>query len=271
MSITAYHLQGEARAKAVGWIVISLPTSAIVTSLIANFLTSLGSWQLPFLIVLLPINILSVFLVTLYVPSAAQQSQSINESMFRGFTEILTDRSAIACLIGTVCSALSIGGFMAFHVAFFRQFYQMSLDVASYIVMSNWLVMGIGSWSSRHLVRRLGSRKLWAFAMVLAGFSIILALIVPNLWIALPFASSVFLQMGFAFTAASNLALDQAPRFSGTFMALFTASNSIGMTLGPFLGGMILLWSNYRMLGLCLGPIGLLAAIILYFWVHERS
>jgi predicted MFS family arabinose efflux permease len=76
--------------------------------------------------------------------------------------------------------------------------------------------------------------------------------------------------LGLAFTSASSLALDQVPSFSGTFMALFTGFNSLGGTLGASLGGMILLWSNYGSLGLFMGPISILAAIIIYRWAYER-
>jgi predicted MFS family arabinose efflux permease len=54
-------------------------------------------------------------------------------------------------------------------------------------------------------------------------------------------------------------------------MSLFTAANSMGMTLGASLGGMILLRYNYGSLGIILGLLGFLAALIVYFLVHERT
>jgi predicted MFS family arabinose efflux permease len=54
-------------------------------------------------------------------------------------------------------------------------------------------------------------------------------------------------------------------------MSLFTAANSMGMTLGASLGGMILIMAGYGSLGVFLGLVGLLAAFIVYFWAYERT
>jgi predicted MFS family arabinose efflux permease len=269
MSITAEHLQREERANAIGWIIISIPASSIFISLAIN-LANFSSWRLPFLAILLPINVLSLLFVTIGVPALQKSAQLKDVNIFQGFTETIADKSAIACLIGAVFSPMSIVGFLVYHASFFRQTYQVSMGFVSLMFIGNWLCMAIGSRIAGHLMRRVGCRRLWALAMTTSGISTVLALVVPNVWISLTMTLLVFIQYGLAFTSASNLALDQIPSFRGTFMALFTAVNYLGATLGASLGGMILLWSNYETLGLFLGPIGLLAAIIVYRWAHER-
>jgi len=107
--------------------------------------------------------------------------------------------------------------------------------------------------------------------MILGGASIVIALIIPNLWISLIMALIVNLQLGLAYTSANSLTLDQVPSFRGTIMSLFTAANSMGMTIGASLGGVILLMYNYSSLGLVLGLLGFLAALIVYFWAHETT
>jgi predicted MFS family arabinose efflux permease len=130
--------------------------------------------------------------------------------------------------------------------------------------------MAIGIRMAGHYTRRIGSRQLWALGTAIAGFSIVLALIVPNVLLSLALSLLVFIMLGLAFTSANSLALTQIPSFRGTFMALFTAFNGLGTTLGASLGGMILLWSNYESLGFFLGSIGLLAAITVYRWAHKH-
>ena len=269
MSITAQQLQRAERATAVSWITMAWPASSIFISVAVNYLANFGDWRLPFLTVLLPINIVALLFVIVGVPGLQQKSPSQAGDMFKGFTEIFIDRSAIACLIGTVFSALSIGGFVVYQAAFFRQQYQVSMDFVSLLFTGVYLCMGIGIQIAGQLMRRVGSHLVWAGAVIVAGISIILGLIVPNVWTSLIAALLVFTQLGLAFTSASNVALDQVPRFRGTFMALFTACNSLGSTLGASLGGVVLLWSTYSTLGFCLGPIGILAGIVVYLWIHE--
>jgi predicted MFS family arabinose efflux permease len=107
--------------------------------------------------------------------------------------------------------------------------------------------------------------------MVLGGASIVSALIVPNIWVSLILALIVNFQLGLALTSANSLTLDQIPSFRGTIMSLFTAANSMGMTFGASLGGMILITSSYGSLGVFLGLVSLLAAFIVYFWAYERT
>ena len=272
MSLTAEHLQGEKRANAIGWIIMSMPVSSIIGSLAINYIASFGSWRLPFLAFILPINILSLILVTRGVPpSQSQRTYPGDTDIFKGFTETLTTKSALACLIGTVFSAASIGGFLVYQASFFRQRYLVSTDFASVMFIGNALCMAFGSRIAGRFMRSVESRRLWALAMILGGVSIVLALIIHNLWISLILALMVNVQLGLAFTSANSLTLDQVPSFRGTIMSLFTAANSMGMTIGASLGGMILLRFNYGSLGLVLGLLGFLAALIVYFRAHERT
>jgi predicted MFS family arabinose efflux permease len=120
-------------------------------------------------------------------------------------------------------------------------------------------------------MRRFGNQRLWTLAMVLSGASILLAMIIPNQWISLILSLILNFQFGLAFTSANSLTLDQVPNFRGTIMSLFTAGNNMGMTLGASLGGMILLRFNYGSLGIFLGLVGFLAAVIVYFKAHART
>ncbi len=271
MAIPADHLSREERADAIGWIIISQPASAIFASITINYLASVGNWRLPFLAILLPINVLSLLFVTLGVPASPKRGQSKAVHVFAGFTETMADRSALACLIGSVFSPMSLGGFLVYLASFFRQTYQVSIDFTSLLFIGNYLCMAIGTRIAGPIMRRLGSRRLWALAMTISGISTALALLVPNVWASLTLTLLVNIQYGLAFTSASSLALDQVPSFRGTFMALFAASNYLGMTVGASLGGMILLWFNYGSLGVYLGAVGLLAALIVSRWTHEHS
>jgi predicted MFS family arabinose efflux permease len=272
MSLTAEHLQSENRAGAIGWIIMSEPVSAIIGSLAINYLAGFGSWRLPFLTFILPINILSLIFVSMGIPSSqSKRTLSSYADMFKGFIETLTTRSALACLIGSIFSAASIGGFLVYQASFFRQRYLVSTGFASLMFIGNALCLAFGSRVAGRFIGKVGSRLLWAIAMILGGASIVLASISPNLWISLTLALMVNVQLGLALTSSNSLTLDQVPSFRGTTMSLLTAANSMGMTLGASLGGIILLTFNYGTLGLVLGSMGFLAAVIVYFWAHERT
>jgi predicted MFS family arabinose efflux permease len=249
---------------------MSMPLSSIIGSLAINYISGIGTWRLPFLVFVLPINILSLLFVALSVPYSQSQRTRGNTDLFGGFKETLTNRSALACLLGTIFSAMSIGGFLVYQASFFRQRYLVSMDFASLMFIGNALCMASGTRIAGQLMRRVGNRRLWTLAMVLAGGSIVLALTLSNVWTSLLLALFINLQLGIAFTSANSLTLDQVPSFSGTIMSLFTAANNMGMTVGASLGGMILMRLNYGSLGIVLGLVGFLAALIVYFMAFER-
>jgi predicted MFS family arabinose efflux permease len=146
MSLTAENLEKEKRASAVGWIIMSIPVSSIVGSLAINYIVNIGSWRLPFLAFILPINILSLLFVALGVPTTQSHGTLAGDiNIFEGLTETLTTRSAIACLIGTVFSAASIGGFLVYQASFFRQRYLVSMNFASLMFIGNALCMAFGT------------------------------------------------------------------------------------------------------------------------------
>jgi predicted MFS family arabinose efflux permease len=272
MSLTAEHTQDEKRESAIGWIIMSMPVASIIGSIAINYIAGFGSWRLPFLAFILPINVLSLIFVAMAVPSSqGQNTPSSKVDIFKGFKETLSNRSALACLFGSVFSAMCIGGFLVYQASFFRQRYLVSTDFTSLIFIGNAIFMAFGSQFSGRLMRRVGNQQLWTLAMVLSGASILLAFIFPNQWISLILSLTVNFQFGLAFTSANSLTLDQVPNFRGTIMSLFTAANNMGMTLGASLGGMILLRFNYGSLGIFLGLVGFLASLIVYFKAHART
>ncbi len=238
MSITAERLRSEERATAIGWLIMAMPVSSIIGSLAINYITNFGGWRLPFLAFVLPINVLSLIFVMVGVPSSRSRSAlSGDADIFKGFAETLRNRSALACLIGAVFSAMSIGGFLVYQASFFRQRYQVSMGFASLMFIGNALFMAFGSRVAGRYMGSVGSRRLWTIAMILGGASIVSALIVPDIWVSLILSLIVNFALGLALTSANSLTLDQVPSFRGTIMSLFTAANSMGMTLGASLGG----------------------------------
>jgi predicted MFS family arabinose efflux permease len=88
---------------------------------------------------------------------------------------------------------------------------------------------------------------------------------IPNLWISVILAFTVNLSFGLLFTAANNLILDLVPHFRGTIMSLLTAAESLGLTFGTSVGGLILVYYAYNILGLVIGSLGVIAALLVYF------
>ena len=272
LSITAENLQGQKRANAIGWLIISTSAANIIGNLAINHLAGLSDWRLPFLAFLLPINLLSLVLVSTGIPKKIDDYKDSGKTrILEGYKKIYGSRSSIACLIGTIFSSSSIGGFLVYQASFFRQRHLISVDLAALMLVGNAICVALGSRTAGRLMKRFESRLLWTIAMIFSGFSILSSFTIPNLWAAMVLAWLVNFFMGIAFMSANSLTLDQIPGFRGTIMSLFTAANSMGSTIGASLGGFILLRYNYGFLGVLLGLITLLAALTVYLWAHSPT
>jgi hypothetical protein len=77
---------------------------------VIGFIAELGAWRLPFLAYTLPVSLLSIALVSSQLPPANVETQRASRSIMAGFRNVLSDRSALACLTG-ITVAVAIAAF----------------------------------------------------------------------------------------------------------------------------------------------------------------
>ncbi len=99
-------------------------------------------------------------------------------------------------------------------------------------------------------------------SVLVESMLILISFVTPNLWLTLVIIYLANLLMGFFYTVAISLVLEQLPGFQGTMMSLNSAAGNLGMALGSGVGGLILLFYDYGLVGLSLGSLGVIATII---------
>ena len=270
-TIVAELYELKKRATIIGYTMASGALSFVIGSPIIIYIASLGGWRLPFLYFILPTALLSAGLSVKGLPSSTQslKSSSYNKSFLESFREILTKRSAMACLFGTALAAACWQAIVFYSVSFLRQRFLLSSDFTSLFIVFGALSYTIGSLVSGYVVNKFGRKKVTVISSVLAGVFTIMFLNVSNLWesIGLAFLGSLF--SGVRASSSSSLTLEQIPKYRGAIMSLSSATGNIGVALGSGLGGFALLWYDYKTLGMALGVLGILAAIIYQLLVIE--
>jgi len=89
--------------------------------------------------------------------------------------------------------------------------------------------------------------------------------IVPGLWVSAAARFLCMLFTAFAFSALNTLILEQVPEYRGTLMSISSALSSVGAALGSFIGGMALLWYGYALVGVFLGAMAIVSAVVTHF------
>jgi predicted MFS family arabinose efflux permease len=265
-TLVAKHLPLQKRASVLGLLMATMSVSFLIGSQVIRFISDFGGWRLSFLVYALPFPLLSLLLVFKGLPSESESEQtSLSKgSLVDGFKGVLSNRSAIACLVSNALSSAAWQGILLYGISFYRQQFLVSKGIASYIMIGASMSYTLGALISSRFVNKLGRKPVTSISAFMAGIFIFSFTTVPNLWISVALNLAGCLFAGMRVTASISLTIEQVPEFRGTMMSINSASASMGSALGSGLGGLALLLYNYGAVGPSLGLLGIASAIIVY-------
>jgi len=246
-----------------GWLVAG---GALAVSCGAPIIARIGDWRLAFLGYVFPFTLLSLFLAMTGIPSAHQETVPSKQSTqyIESFKAILANKSAMACLIGVALCNAGWQAIFLYASSFFRQRYHVSTELASLFVFGGALCVTLGSVVSGRLVNRVGRKRLVVSVSGCLGVCLMTYTAVPSLWFATGARFLGSWLAGMMFSASASLELEQLPRFRGTMMSISAAMQSVGSALGAGIGGLALLIYDYELVGVSLGALAVIGAIIVH-------
>lgn len=273
ITLIAEHLPQERRAGAIGWTFASVSLTNLFGSPIVNYMASLSGWRWAFIGFVLPLSVLSLLLVAKKVPYKSDNVQSTMNrgSYVKGFKAVFLNRSATACLTGTILSIAASQLLWTYGASYWRQRFLVSTDFASYCVMGIGLGFTVGSLIYGRIVKKINEKTLTVLSTFLVGVLILGLAIVPNLLLSIILGVISAIFFGVMISAFSSLTLKQVPRFRGTMMSMSSAAISTGAAVGSGLGGLVLLSFDYRVLGFTLGSMGIVAALVFYLFTLDPA
>ena len=276
MSLTLFGdlFSPKKRARAVSYLAATVWITALISFPWAGLIANIMGWRFIFILHVLPISLVGLMLAFFFVPSKIRTPTKIvkETSYLKSFKQILTNKSATACLVATIIAASGrkVG---IFGIAFYRQQFSMSLDFTVIVSLSIIIINVVGSFVAGRLTNRFGAKPMVVGGRMLSGVFTIMFFLIPNLWGALLFD---FLQVWFASIAAPSykcLALAQVPKSRGTMMSLNHAMGSLSRTIAPAVGGtlMVLTLGFYGAVGLALGGLTIASALILLLLTKDPT
>ncbi len=258
VALVAEHFSLERRSGAIGWVIAGQSLAYLVGAPLIGFLAGYGGWRTPFLAFVMPSALVALLSSQLGLSSRPGPQQTAGGRSFStGFNAILTNRSAVSCLL---CFVLTMVGFQAvllYMASFFRQTFTLTTGVTSLIILGSSIFYTLGSLGQGRLVSRLGRKRTTVLVNLLSSLCVILYVNIPSLLPVLLIFYLSALSSGAGFAAFQSLIVEQVPEYRGTVMSLTSAANSLGTALGAAIGGAILLNFNYGILGTVLGVVGI--------------
>jgi predicted MFS family arabinose efflux permease len=273
IALVGSYFSPEKRAGAIGWINVGPGLSFVIGAPVINFIAGYGGWRAGFLGFVLPIAILSLLMTAKYLskPLFEIQTMDSGEGFLEGFKRVFSNRSASACVVGSMLLLASFQVIYLYSASFLRQRFLISTGFASIVLIIMALCFAFGSLSVGRFVDKFGMKPLTVGSILLFSVFTISFTLLPNLWLALTMLLLGFWFWGLSNGASSSLILEQVPRYPGTMMSASTAAMNIGEAVGAGVGGLVLLLFNWGFLGVALGAMGIVAALVFHFFTVDPT
>jgi predicted MFS family arabinose efflux permease len=267
----------DKKAKAIGWVAAAGTLATAVGSPIIGFITGVGGWRSVFIWFMLPVAVVSLIFVFLVFPHNLPEPlpKTKKEPFMKGLKQVLTNKSAVACLVSAFLGSAFVFGSMVFEVTFLRQIFSASPGFAALIgPLAGTAIITVGAIIGGYVVNRVGRKRLTVVAIFFSGLLLMLSYLTQNLniHIALRWTAAIFI--GITVASASNLLLEQVPRFRGTAMSLNSAFSGLGTAVGITISGAELnLFVNpiigFQALGLTIGTLAFAGAFVNLFFARD--
>jgi predicted MFS family arabinose efflux permease len=265
------------KAKAIGWVTAAGTLANAVGAPIIGFMTGIGGWRISLIWFMLPTAILSLIFAFLAFPyNLSQPLFTVNTEPFtRGFKKVLSNKSAVTCLVATFFGTASLFGGVVFEVTFLRQIFSVTPGFAALMgTLVGTALISVGAVVGGHIVTRIGRKRLAVTAGFSAGLVTLLAYFMQNLGVFLSLRWISAFLIGVTVAAASNLMLEQVPQFRGTMMSLSSAFSGLGTAVGIAVVGAVLnlyvdATTGFQALGLTVGAFGFAGTFVYIFFARE--
>jgi predicted MFS family arabinose efflux permease len=265
------------KAKAIGWITAAGTLANAVGAPIIGFMTGIGGWRISLIWFMLPTAILSLIFAFLAFPyNLSQPLFTVNTEPFtRGFKKVLSNKSAVACLVATFFGTASLFGGVVLEVTFLRQIFSVTPGFAALMgTLVGTALISVGAVVGGHIVTRIGRKRLAVTAGFSAGLVTLFAYFMQNLGVFLSLRWISAFLIGVTVAAASNLMLEQVPQFRGTMMSLSSAFSGLGTAVGIAVVGAVLnlyvdATTGFQALGLTVGAFGFAGTFVYIFFARE--
>jgi predicted MFS family arabinose efflux permease len=272
-TLVAKHLPLQKRTRAIGMLMATLSVSFLIGAPVISYISNIGGWRLAFLVYALPFPLLGLSLAFKGLPheSESEKTSTSKRSLADGYKGVLSNRSAVACLLGNALSSATFAGITLYSISFYRQHFLVSKGMATYFMIGLSLSYTIGALISSRFVNKFGRKPVTIISVFMTGVFIIFFTIVPYLWLSLGLTLVGCFFAGIRVTANISLTIEQVPEFRGTLMSISAASANMGSALGSGLGGLALLLFDYEGVGPSLGLLGLASAIIVHLFAVDPT
>jgi len=269
-TITAANYRLEQRSKVIGWTTAGTSIAGLIGFPLVSYLSSVSDWRLPFIVFMFPVALLSLIISYVGIPTEDRR-EGEKTSYVGNFRKILTNRSAVTCLLGTTLASAAWAGSLTYSISFFRQNFGLATAWASILLSAMALSKTIGHLWSGSLINKVGRKNFTVFSVAALGGTTYAYFNIELQLVSMFVVCISCLIAGFQDSSNIVLNLEQVPDSRGPMMSFYSAMYRVGSTIGAGVGGLTILLFNYGILGMVFGFFSLLSTLLYLLYVKDPT
>jgi predicted MFS family arabinose efflux permease len=263
----------EKRAAAIGWTTAAGSLAILIGAPIMGVLSGFGGWRITLPIFIIPVSLIALLLMGVSIPSPKQSVKASvgSESYKESFMKVASNKSAIGCLVGNIFRVAVASALLFYGTAFTIERFGLSISRASIVILLVALFFTLGSLFEQRVIRKRGRKASTVVTVLLAGLFTVFYAYAPSVWLSVSLMSVAGWFDGLAASASTSLTLEQIPELRGTMMSLFAVFAGVGGAIGAGIGGVALILFDYERLGIMMGSMGIIAAVVFKFMTVDPT
>ena len=269
-TVLGQYIPRERRTSSFGMLNGAAALAYLIGSPSIAYISDIGGWQLTYQIFIIPLLLCALVLIYKAIPSGTR-TQTGNSMLLEGYRSVLSNKSAVACLVGNMVSGSIWISQLTFSSSYVRTRFLLTKIFTSYTVFVGAPLFIAGSLICGKLVSMYGRKMVTFLACVPSGLLLFLYYNNGYVWLTLGLGFLAAFINGVLLTASGSLILEQVSDFRGTLMSLASAVGGFGGAFGVAVVGLLIdrigfFASGYYMIGA-----GVLSAMIYFFYVTEPA
>jgi predicted MFS family arabinose efflux permease len=260
------------KSKAVSYTQFSFYLSSIIGPPIVGFLTGLGGWRWAFLFYAVPIAIVSLMVAHVGIPKKLtnEKNDSLKINYVAAFKAVLTNRSAVFCLLAQLLLLGSVVGMYV--IALWQQNYGITIAQSSALLMVSGAAIGLGGLFAGRIINKFGKKRSAITFFLIDSILLVSIFQTTDLWSGIIINTLHTFIIGAAFTSLSCLSLDQIPQSRSTMMAMTSLFAKLGNTIAAAIASFLLLTlGSYETMGFAFGCMAFITTITLLFTKEPKT
>lgn len=249
MAVAATMFEGDARRRAISWVVAGVAGGAVVGIPLLTAIGAVAGWRAAF-VALGVLALLVALLVRSALPADARHDTVNPGAILSAYMPLARSTEMLGLYVASGLRTVSWMGFLVYAGAFFHTTYGLSAYENGWVYMAGGATFFAGiRWAGV----RLGDRPLrpvFVATSALTGSAVGVMLIVPmSLYACLAVMCTASLLLGISNVCLSTMLAAETPAGRGTTMSLNAAVIELGTGVGAGLGGALIAIGNYPALG----------------------